>query len=74
MSYEKLFARRTATLDRRARWLRGRIESYRGDGDPSRDLAESAALEWALRIVRAAYQTGVLGELEQVVIDGKVEA
>lgn len=76
VSRDRLVRKRVAALERRHDWLRGRIESYRGDGDPSRDLAEAAALAWALRIVRAAEQTGVLDELEAVGNndDGKVAA
>jgi hypothetical protein len=42
-------------LERRSRWLERRIAEYHlQTGNPSRDLMELKALQWALDIVRTA--------------------
>lgn len=59
---------RAAALERRRDFLAKRIRHYRPDGDPNRDRAELAALNWALQIIRAAERSDVLDELEQVAV------
>ena len=57
-------ARKVGALERRRRTLKARIAEYRQTGDPDRARAELAAIDWALRIVRAADEDGLLAELE----------
>lgn len=54
-------------LQRRRDHLANRIRDYRGSND-SYDRAECSALGYAIRIIEAAHQEGVLEDLEQVAL------
>lgn len=45
-------------IERRIGWLERRIADYRNDGNPSRDMTELAALQWALAVIKTARAIG----------------